>query len=59
MFTKFTNKTEFKTNSYNSIQHKHIILFKNVYMFRSERPSTGHHYKNFKMKYSTVQIMLK
>ena len=34
------------------------FVFRNDYIFWSKRPSSGDHYKNFKIRYNTVQIML-
>ena len=34
------------------------FLFRNDYMFRSKRPSSGHYYRNCKIRYNTENIML-
>jgi len=47
-----------KTKHYSSIEHNHIFYSVMTYMFALNRPSSGHHYKNFKIRYSTMQIML-
>jgi len=33
-----------------AVKHNYVILFTKQHMFRSKRPSSGHHYKNSKNK---------
>ena len=50
------------TTPYNkSLQYRQTqprFLFSNDYIFRPKIPSSGHRYKNCKIRYDTVQIML-
>jgi len=49
---------ELKTNCYSPIKHYHIIYSGMTIRFNLKRPLSGHHYKNLKIRYNTVQIML-
>jgi len=53
----FESSIKAKTYCYNSIKHNHIFIQKWI-CFGLKRPSSGHHYKNFRIRYNTVQIML-
>jgi len=39
---------EVKTNCYSPIKHYHVIYSVMTICFNLKRPSSGHHYKNFK-----------
>ena len=49
---------KFETNCYSSIKHNHIFYSGMITCFSLKRLSSGHHYKNFKMRYNKMQIML-
>ena len=44
-------------NNYISVKYNNF-LFSKDYMFTPKIPSSGHHYKNSKIRYSILQIML-
>ena len=49
---------ELKTNCFSSNQHYHVFYSGMTIRFNLKRTSSDHHYKNFKIRYNTVQIML-
>jgi hypothetical protein len=49
---------ELNTNRYSSVEHSHVFQSRVTKRCGLKRPSSGNHYKNFKIRYSTVQIVL-
>jgi len=47
-----------KTNRYSSIKHSHRVNSAVAICCSLKRPSSVHLYKNFKMRYGTVQVVL-
>jgi len=50
---------ELKTNRYRSVKHNHVFYSGMTTCFGLQKPSSGHRYKNFKMRCHTVQLMHK
>jgi len=48
---------ERKTNRHSSVKYNHVIYSGMTTCFGLKRPSSGHHYKNFKRRYNTPQLM--
>jgi len=49
---------ELKTNHYSSVEHNQVFHSGMTKGFSLKRPSYSNHFKNFKIRYSTVQIVL-
>jgi len=46
----------FTVNTYVSVRHNHIFLFKHSYMFRSVKTIISYHYNIFKVRHNSVQL---
>jgi len=51
-------KLQFNTYIYSSVKHNHIFRSVMTKCFCLKSPSLCHHYRNFKIRYNTMQIVL-